>query len=170
MQHVIPADRRIRVQGAQAYTTILQRTASGDWRTINASVSGIGHLTLEGGRYQGSTGDNVVLNGFYAYLQDIQINNAGGNGVTIGKARAAIACKLTNVQLRENLGYGIYTVGHSGSTDGLWTSLDIENSGLAGIRLDTWSQNLTNVHVWGSGLKSSTGNYGIWLNSTGTSW
>ena len=57
---------------------------------------------MEGGRYQGTTGDNVVLKGAYTFLHDIQINKAPGNGVTIGKAgTGAVAVKLTNVQLRE---------------------------------------------------------------------
>lgn len=173
--HVIPNDRRIRIIGCGPQISILKRPAGaiGDWWTINSSSSRISDIGLEGGRYQGVTGDGVVLNAAYCYVERVQINKIGGTGLVVGKAGAAIAAHLNDIQMRENLVYGIWTIAASDSTDCVWMNIDIGNTGQSGVRLDCGAQNITNLHVWGSGLESATEYHGIWVNSTGnlfTNW
>lgn len=172
MSHTVTDAKRFSVRGSGMYTTILQRnsSATGDWWTFNASYSGAQSITFEGGRYQAAgSADAIVLNGGYAFLTDVAINKAKGNGLSIGKTGAAIAHRLHNLLFRENAGYGVQIHPSTGSTDGLWSNIDVGNSGLSGVRLDTGSQNITNLHVWGSGLESDTDKDGIWLNSSSNS-
>ncbi|MBN0975436.1 MULTISPECIES: hypothetical protein [unclassified Gordonia (in: high G+C Gram-positive bacteria)] len=110
-----------------------------------------------------------MLNGAYTILAEVFITKVSGNGVAIGKTGAAIAHRLHNLMMREVKGNGIYTHPATGATDGMWSNLDIGNTGLSGVRLDTGAQNLVNVHVWGSGLESDTDKDGFWLNSPSNS-
>jgi hypothetical protein len=172
MSHTVTDAKRFSVRGSGMYTTILQRNANatGDWWTFNASYSGARDITFEGGRYQASgSADAIVLNGGYTFLTDVAINKAKGNGLSIGKSGAAIAHRLHALLFRENAGYGIYVHPSTGATDGQWSDIDVGNSGLSGVRLDTGSQNITNLHVWGSGLESDTDKDGIWINSSSNS-
>ncbi len=164
--HTIPTNKRIHVRGAGMDTTILTRpsgAAGGDWWTFNCKTSGMQGFTLEGGRYQGVTGDALVLNGAYTYAHDMWITKAGGNGITIGKAGAAIVHRLTNIFSRENAARGIETIAASGCTDGEWVNIEVGNSGQYGVYLGTGSQNITNLHVWGSGLEHSSQFDGVFI-------
>jgi hypothetical protein len=167
--HVIPAGKRTKVVGAGPYNSILYRRAgaTGDLLTINAQNSGIEALTLDGGVSGAPAGgDGLVLNAGYGYAINSTINNNGGTGIAIGKAAGAILCRLEGLTLRLNRGYGVHV--HPGTnTDGEWVNVDIGQSGLAGVKLSSAAQQLTNVHVWQSGLQGAgvTDRTGFWLNA-----
>lgn len=159
--------KRFNFKGDGPGLTIIKRPtgATGDLFTLNAKHTSVEAMTIEGGRYQGVTGDLVVVNSSYTHVRDIYFNKGGGSGLVIGKASSAIAVVLNNLHFRECAVYGIWTVGGSGSTDGMWSNLEIGNSGKYGVRLGTGSQNISNLHVWGSGLESTTEKDGIFFES-----
>ncbi|ADD80999.1 tail fiber protein [Rhodococcus phage ReqiPoco6] len=160
--------KRFNIVGEGALVTTIKRPAGQyetDFFTLNAKNTYISGMTIEGGRYQGNTGDTVVLNGAYTRFERSVVTKSGGNGLTIGKAGAAIVHSLHSLLFRENAKYGIHTVASSGSTDGMWSDVEVGNSGLSGVRLSTGAQNISNLHVWGSGLESTTDRDGIWLDS-----
>ena len=163
------------IRGVQAYSTILLRKAgsTGDWWTVNGSNYALDRLTLDGNANQGTTGDNLVLNGPYSYFTDANNTEAAANAVTIGKAAAAIAWRIEGVLIRLAKRYGIQTIAASGSTDGMISNTDVGQCGWSGIRFDTFSQNGTNVHSWGNGIESDTDYHGFYINSGGnifTNW
>lgn len=166
--HVIASGKRTRVVGDGEYNTILYRAtgSAADMFTINAQYSGVELLTFDGNYGAAGSGDGLVLNAAYSYARSADIANFTGNGITIGKASGAITHILDNLHLKYNQGYGIQVVTSSGSTDGMWSNVNVGNSGLSAIRIQTGAQNLSNVHVWGSGIRSSTDNHGIWINSS----
>ncbi|ADD80892.1 tail fiber protein [Rhodococcus phage ReqiPepy6] len=160
--------KRFNIVGEGAMVTTIKRPSgqdNTDLFTLNAKHTFISGVTIEGGRYQGNTGDSVVLNGAYTRFERSVITKSGGNGLTIGKAGAAIVHTLHSLLFRENAKYGIHTVASSGSTDGMWSDVEVGNSGLSGVRLSTGAQNISNLHVWGSGLESTADRDGIWLES-----
>lgn len=166
--HVVPANKRLEVTGSGPYVTVLnQRTAATqDLLTINAPNSGVTNLTLNGRR--ASTGlDCLVLNAGYDYADNITIASGGMHGITVGKAGPAIAYRLTRINIRTCMGYGVLVVAGSGSTDGQWSGVDVGQNGLSGVRVSNGGQNLFDVHSWGNGLESSTDKHGIWLDSVG---
>ncbi|ROS28932.1 hypothetical protein EDF22_0664 [Rathayibacter sp. PhB127] len=164
--------KRMVVQGHGRTNTTLKRPAgsTGDFFTFNAAYSGIRDLTLEGGRYQntGTLGmDNLVINSSYFAGTDFASSKATGRGIVIGKAATAIAVNLMNVQTRENRGYDIETVAGSGSTDGQWAHLDLAYAGKSSVYLGVGAQNITDIHIWSSGLEEPTDSAGIILMSSG---
>lgn len=167
--HVIPSNKRIHIRGSQIYTSIVTRTgaASGDWWTLNSNSGGMETITLEGGRYQGATGDAVVLNGAYGYLTDVQIVKSGGSGLVVGKAAPAIAPRITHVSISECAQYGAQIVAGSGSTDGMWVNVVISATGWTGFKIEESAQNILNLHVWGCGVESTTDYHGVWITATG---
>lgn len=165
--HTIPSDKRMQVRGAGPYVSIIQQRsgATSDLMTIKASNSGVTALTLTGQR-SGTASDLLVLDVAYSYARNVTINSAAGNGITIGKTSSAIAHRLTEVNIRSCKGYGVQVISGSESTDGQWSNCDIGQSGLSGVRISNGAQNLFGVHVWGSGVESSTDKYGFWLDSS----
>lgn len=163
-----PSGKRFSIVGDGPYKTILRLKdgSVGDFITLNGNSDGIGFLTVDANRFGcPSGGDAIVMNGAYTWLLEVHVEKAKVNNITIGKAGAAIAHQLTNVKGRLAGQHGIETVAGSGCTDGLWTGLDIGQSGHYGIKLDEGSINGTNVHVWGSGLESATEYHGFYVNS-----
>lgn len=166
--HVIPDTKRIIVEGAGATSTLLRRStgATGDWWTINSKDSGVRDLTLDGRRYQNPTaGDSLVLNGAYTFARDVFVNKSAANGITIGKAGAAVVHSLIDVRVRECAAHGIATITGSESTDGIWTAVEVGLCGQSGVYLGVGSQNIKSLHVWGSGLEDTTNRHGVWVNS-----
>jgi len=161
--------KRFSIRGDGPQATIIRRPAgaTGDLFTLNAKGTYVRDLFIEGGRYQGVSGDSVVLNAPYTLCQNLFINKSGGSGVVVGKAGSAIAHVLENLIFRENAGYGIHVIAGSDSTDGMWSNVEIGNSGKHGVLLGTGSQNISNIHVWGSGLESDTETDGISIQSGG---
>lgn len=164
---VIPSNKRMQVRGAGPYVTILNQRSgqTSDLLTINAANSGIENLTLAGSR-DNSAGDLLVLNAGYTYARNCTLSGANSNAITVGKAGAAIVHRLSDINIREPRGYGIYTTPGSGCTDGQWMNIDIGLSGLSAVRTETGNQMMTNVHVWGAGMESDTDKSGFWLGST----
>ncbi len=167
----VDAGKIIHLRGAGRNVTTLRRPAgvTGDFITINAASSTLSDLTVEGGRYQntGNSGmDNIVVNAAYVTLQRLGVNKATGSGIVLGKAGPAIVGFYSDLQFRENLHYHIRTISGSDSTDGMWVNIEGGFSGRSGIRLDTGSQNMINVHMWASGMEDIADNHGIWVNST----
>ncbi|AWN03909.1 hypothetical protein PBI_PEREGRIN_69 [Rhodococcus phage Peregrin] len=165
--HIIPNNKRMKVCGAGPYVSILSQRAgsTSDLLTVNAANSGIDSLTLAGTRSAGG-GDLVVLNAGYGYVTNATLLGANANAITVGKDGGSIVHRISNVNIREPRGYGILTVSASGSTDGQWNNIDIGLSGLSAVRLDTGTQMLNNVHVWGSGMESDTDKHGFYMSST----
>lgn len=165
--HVIPSNKRMKVMGAGPYVSIINQKAgqTSDIFTVNAPNSGLADLTIAGSRTVNG-GDGIVLNSGYSYVSNATVSGAGRNGITVGKAGMAIVHRITDVNIREPRGYGIHTVASSGSTDGQWVNVDIGLTGLSGVKTDTGSQMMMNVHVWGAGMESDTDKSGFWLGST----
>jgi hypothetical protein len=151
--------------------TYLQCTTApvGDIFTLNGTRSRIEGLTIDGSR-QGTTADCLVLNGGYTVARNVDLYNAGRNGLTLGKSgTAANGCVLEELRIRYCKAYGIQTVANGYCFDGRWNSIDIGQSGKSGVKLDSGGQNLVNVHVWGSGVESDqdgTDSSGFYLNSS----
>lgn len=167
--HIIPNDKRMKIMGAAAYSTIINQRAgqTSDLFTVNAGNSGLSDITLAGAR-EAAAGDLLVLNAGYGFAENMTLSGANNNAITVGKSGGSIVHRLTNINIRDPRGYGIHTVASSGSTDGQWTNIDIGHSGLSAVRIETGSQMLLNVHVWGSGMESDTDKHGFWLSSTST--
>lgn len=160
-------EKRFNIVGDGPLVTTIKRAkgATGDLFTLSAKNTFVEGFCIEGSRYQGATGDSVVLNGAYTSARHMLFTKSGGSGLVIGKAGVGIAHSLNDLQFRENAEYGIHVVAGSGSTDGMWTNIEIGNSGKYGVRLGTGAQNISNLHVWGSGLESDTERDGIFLES-----
>lgn len=165
--HVIPSDKRMQVRGAGPYVSILNQRAgqTSDVMTVNAANSGVSNMSIAGPR-EVATGDLLVLNSGYTYAESMTLSGGNGNAITIGKAGAAIVHRLSNLNIREPRGYGIYTTPGSGCTDGQWVNIDIGLTGLSAVRTETGNQMMMNVHVWGAGMESDTDKSGFWLGST----
>lgn len=163
------ANIEVRGQGQYRTTLVIPigTTPAGDLLTLNGSRSRAEKLALDGGR--NGTVDALVLNGGYTGAKAIDVYNAGGNGITLGKAGAANGCSLDEIRIRNSKGYGILTTNNGTCFDGVWTNIDVGNSGKSGIRLNSGAHNLLNVHVWGSGIESDrdgTDSAGFYLNSS----
>jgi hypothetical protein len=166
--HISPSARRIHVRGAGRYNTFLYKIAgstASDVFTFNGSYTGIRDLTINGDTTAAS-GDGIVLNAQACYALDVFVTSTGGNGITLGKTASAINSELRGVIVRLANAYGIEVVSGSGSTDCQWSNVNVGNSGKSGVRIATGAQQMTNVHVWGSGLAGSgTDKDGFWLAS-----
>lgn len=164
--NIVTASARMILQGDGMATSILYRGSSGtgDMVTLDADYSGISRLGINGGNVSGS-GDLLVMSAPYTFAENFRLENGPLNGISIGKGSGAIEARLSGGFIRYVKGYGIQVVSGSGSTDGLWTDLDIGNIGLSGVKIDNGSQNLVNIHVWGCGIMSTTDTHGFWLNS-----
>lgn len=148
-------NQRCIISGAGPYITNLYRKtgSTGDMITLNGANSSVRDMTLGGNNI---VGDLLVLNSAYTGADNCTFTSSGGNGLTIGKAGGAIGHIISKLFFRQNKGYGIYVTPSSGSTDGMWSDSDIGTSGLSGVYLGTGSQNLSNIHVWGSGLEAAS--------------
>lgn len=125
--------------------------------SLNATFAAVENLQLDGG---GSTKGNdlLVLNAGYNRVSNCNIDRAPGTGLAIGKQHRALAHMLENLIIRDSMSYGIRVHGtaekeDTGSTDGLWSNIDVGRSGLSGVFLQSSSQNMSNVHVWQSGTR-----------------
>lgn len=159
--------KRINVRGDGRYITSIYAKggSTADLLTFNAAHSGIAYLTVDGARSgTTTTGDAVVLNAAYDFVDQATIANAPGNGISIGKASPAVACMIANVYVLNCKGYGIRVFAGT-NTDGIFSDLDIGPSGLSGFRIDAPAQNLTNVHAWGSGVESATDRSGFYVTT-----
>lgn len=164
--NLVTSTARMVLMGDGFGTSILYRGASGtgDMVTLDADYSGVLRLGINGGNVAAS-GDLLVFSAAYVWAHQFRLENGPQNGITIGKGSGAIEFGLSSGFIRYVKGYGVQVVSGSGSTDGLWTDLDIGNIGLSGVKIDNGSQNLVNVHVWGTGIMSTTDMHGFWLNS-----
>lgn len=164
--NIVVSAARMVLQGDGANMSILYRGSSGtgDIITFDADFSGMRSMGINGGNVGGS-GDLVVLSAPYTFLDNFYLANGAQNAISIGKGSGAIEAFLNHGILRYCKSYGVQVVSGSGSTDGNWSNLDIGNMGLSGIRISNGSQNLTNIHVWGSGILSTTDTHGFWLDS-----
>jgi hypothetical protein len=167
--HVIASDKRCRIEGSSEYGAYLMRKsgASGDLLTIRASHTSVENLTFDGNRNNvPANSDSLVLDAAYCALNRVSFYNAAGNSLTIGKTVGAICTRLNQLLLRSGLNYGIHVVSGFGSTDGMWSNIDVGTHGKSGIRVSASAQMMVNVHAWGCGLEDASDNHGIWLDST----
>lgn len=132
--------------------------AQGDVITMNGGGPGrspqIADITIDGNKNSGARGDLVVLDVGYATIRNVMFQNAGGTAIRQGKANRAIIANIDGAMIRLALNYGIWV--QQDSTDALWNNLDIGTCGLSGVRVESSSQNMSNVHVWGCGTRGVT--------------
>lgn len=162
-------DFRVILTGEGKDQTILYRKngSTGDFLTFNASYSGTEKLTVDGNKNNcPSGGDNVVLNAYRTTVLSCVLTKARVNNLTIGKTSAALGHILFGLGVSLAGEYGIRTVAGSGSTDGLWTLLDVGQNGKSGVRLDQGAQNILGLHSWGNGIEDATDKHGIHVNSS----
>ncbi|WP_298871076.1 right-handed parallel beta-helix repeat-containing protein [uncultured Microbacterium sp.] len=126
--------------------------------SLDATFAAVEDLQLDGG---GSAAGNdlLVLNAGYNRVSNCNIGRAPGTGLAIGKKGRSLAHMLENLIIRDSVSYGIRVHGpagkdETGSTDGLWSNVDVGRSGLSGVFLQSSSQNMSNVHVWQSGTRA----------------
>ncbi|MDU0366389.1 glycosyl hydrolase family 28-related protein [Microbacterium sp. KSW4-17] len=158
---VVPAGHpmTIRGDGAHASQISLREEAqnSDALVALNATFAAIENLQIDGG---GTTGDNdlLVLNAGYNRVSNCNISRSPATGIAVGRHGRSLAHVLENIIVRDCGAYGIRVHGtakasDTGSTDGLWSNVDVGRSGLSGIFLESSSQNMSNVHVWQSGVR-----------------
>jgi hypothetical protein len=169
----LATSKRVIVSGDGPQVTILYRKtgASGDFVTLSGPHSGIRDLTIDGNSSGVTSGDNLVLDAGYTWAANLFLTKAAGNGITVGKTGEAIAYRINDSLVRLSRGYGVHVIAASGSTDGMISNVDVGQSYLAGIRLSNGAQNLSLVHVWGSGIGATSDTpagdkAGFWLNSS----
>ncbi|WP_157096438.1 right-handed parallel beta-helix repeat-containing protein [Microbacterium arborescens] len=159
---IVPHDNPMVIRGdgphASQISFLDSDPGSGDLVTLSSPFSALENLQLDGGGAQGDS-DLLVLNGSYNRVSNCSLSGSPGDGLAIGKASRSIAHVVENVTIRDAKGYGIRVHGTSntepnGSTDGLWVNVDIGRSGLSGVFLESSSQNMSNVHVWQSGVRA----------------
>ncbi|MEZ3157328.1 glycosyl hydrolase family 28-related protein [Microbacterium sp. BWR-S6Y] len=130
--------------------------------SLNATFAAVENLQLDGG---GATRENdlLVLNAGYNRVSNCNLNRAPRTGIAVGRDSRSLAHMLENLIVRDCGAYGIRVHGSaknedSGSTDGLWSNIDVGRSGLSGVFLESSSQNMSNVHVWQSGVRGGDNN------------
>ncbi len=126
---------------------------------LDAPYAAVQDVRFDGGTAK-SGSDLVVLNRGYTRISNCLLSRAPGTALAIGKTARALAHIVENVVIRDSGAYGIRVHGSTdkaatGSTDGLWSNVDVGRSGLSGVLLESSSQNLSNVHVWQSGTRSN---------------
>lgn len=166
--HIIPSTVKVRVIGAGAYTTVLYLKSSADNFVfdLRSSYSSLEHCNIDGNRSNNTNGlEGVLLSASFTFLHRVYVANCNGDGIAVGKNTGAINHRLLNVDVRFCKGYGINIYPSTGSTDGQYTDVNVGTSGLSGINIQTGSQKMTNVHVWGNGLESTTDNHGFRMSS-----
>lgn len=129
--------------------------------TLNAAFSAVEDLQLDGGGASNGA-ELLVMNRGYNRVSNCYLSRSPGTGIAIGKTDSAIAHIIENLIIRDSKDYGIRVHGVSktdanGSTDGLWSNVDVGRSGLSGIFVESSSQNMSNVHVWQSGIADMDG-------------
>jgi hypothetical protein len=167
----LPSGKVINLRGAGMGRSVVRRPAgaTGDFITVSTNYTCLEDFTIEGGRYQntGTPGmDNLVLNASYVHVARVGINKATGSGLVLGKTAPALVCYFSDLQFRENLAHHIHTVAGSDSTDNMFVNIEGGYSGKSGVKLDTGSQNMLNVHMWASGMEDAVDKHGFWINST----
>ena len=115
------------------------------------------NLQLDGGGALNGA-DLLVMNGGYNRVSNCNLSRSPGTGLAVGKENRSIVHIIENMIVRDCRAYGIRVHGTTkktgtGSTDGLWSNVDVGRSGLSGVFLESSSQNMSNVHVWQSGLR-----------------
>ncbi|WP_264630620.1 right-handed parallel beta-helix repeat-containing protein [Microbacterium hydrothermale] len=158
---VVPAGHpmTIRGDGPQASQISLKQEAENSDALIalHATFAAIENLQIDGG---GATGENdlLALNAGYNRVSNCSVSRSPATGIAVGKYGRSLAHVLENLIIRDCGAYGIHVHGtagekDTGSTDGLWSNVDVGRSGFSGIFLESSSQNMSNVHVWQSGVR-----------------
>lgn len=104
-------------------------TGSFDLVTLDAAFSGVEDLQLDGvGAPSGS--DLLVMNRGYNRVSNCYLSRSPGTALAIGKKNAAITHIVENTLVRDaqESGIRVHSVADgltSGSTDGLWSNVDI---------------------------------------------
>jgi hypothetical protein len=139
--------------------------ATADILTFNSAYCGIEKLTLDGNNANATTGDLIVFNSAYQWADRISLINAGANGISVGKASAALQPQISNFTIQASASYGIQIFSGS-STDGQWGQGVVGQSGKSGFVIAASSQQITNVHVWGSGCQNTTDRDGFYVTAS----
>lgn len=161
----VPPGNPMVIRGDGPHATLISFWAdadSGDLITLNAPFSAVENLQLDGGGVRGDL-DLLVMNGGYNRVSNCNLSRSPGTGLAVGKKSRSLAHIVENVIIRDSRGYGVRVHGTaeqspSGSTDGLWSNVDVGRSGLSGVFLESSSQNMSNVHVWQSGVRGGKNN------------
>ncbi len=119
-------------------------------------------ITLDGNNANGTTGDLLVLNSAYQWADGITLNNAGGNGISVGKNTAALQPQVSNFTIAAAAIYGIEVLSGS-NTDGQWINGAICKVEKAGCYAR--AQLCTQIHVWGPGCQSNSDRDGFYVDS-----
>lgn len=147
--------------GATRISFLAGDTSSDPLVSVNAAYSAVEALRLDGGGARNGAA-LLALNQAYTRVDGCVLTHAPGTALAIGESGPALVHAIENVIIRDAGQYGIHVfgtvAGHAGgSTDGLWSNVDVGRSGLSGVFLESSSQNLSNVHVWQSGTDRNAG-------------
>jgi hypothetical protein len=155
------------IAGAGKNLTLIQAstTASGDLMTLGQAFSAIRDITINGNSAHASAGDLLVLNSGYQTVSNVLLENGLANGISVGKAHAALQPKVFALDVQTCTAYGVQIFSGS-STDGQWSDCVIGQSGKSGFVVGAASQQITNVHTWGSGCQSTTDRDGFYVTSS----
>lgn len=126
--------------------------------TLDSLYAAVQDLQLDGADAGGES-DLLVLNRAYTRVSNCLLSQAPGTALAIGRDGRALAHVVENLVVRDAAAYGIRVHGTAGnattgSTDGLWSNVDVGRSGASGVFLESSSQNMSNVHVWQSGVRT----------------
>lgn len=151
------------IQGEGWGSTVVElndNSAAASMITLGGSSSVVRNLTLSGraSRLQTNTQDLLSVNAPHCLVENVLLRSATGSGIVVGQAGSAICSQFNNILIRECQEYGIHIAKKDGtkSTDCMWSSIDIGNCGRSGVLIESPAQNFVNLHVWGSGIQSTS--------------
>lgn len=162
--------RSVSIYGDGPRATVITRTpgAIGDLITFNAIHCTLGDIEIES--ENATSGDDVVINASYCALDNVYLRGSRGTAIRVGKTTRSLGHRITRILQRGATAYGIWVTdgSNSGSTDGMWSDSDFGGNGLSGVRIDSSSLNLSNIHTWGNGLdKNDLDAFGFHITSSG---
>lgn len=167
-QHVVPSDKTCTIRAAGKYNTLIRLNpgSTGDFITANARNVTLRDFAFDGNRNNcPNAGDAYVFNRSYGQTSQIFTENLNGRGLVLGKAGASLGGRFSGMDFRNVKDYALHVVAGSGSTDNVFETWWVGQTGKSGMYVATGAQSFTDIHVWQTGLESLTDRAGLWLNA-----
>lgn len=158
-------DKRMTVMSPGPNSGILRfgAGATGSMFTTRAAYAGVCSVGFSGNPNNAPAANSFIeLDAAYSWVDDIFDDNCPGTSIIVNRA---IEWRVSRQRSRRARGYGLRTIAGAGCTDGCWSNSTVGQTGLSAFRLDTGSQNLSEIHTFGSGHLSTTDNHGGYFNS-----
>lgn len=156
--------RRVVITGDGPFKSFLVHPQNTDFISLKGRNSRISDITVQG---RGTSGDLVTVDTGYCSLSNVNLENSGRNAITIGKNGRGFSYTLSDIAIYDAHRTGIEIPTGQSSTDGLMSNVVVGLSGYNGVKIQVGAQKLTNVHVWGSGIRATDTKdcAGIYLHS-----